>query len=95
MKRPRLSKLPLAERAELNRQLKDAVDVGLIRPSHSELGSPIHFVRKADSPLRLYIEYHGLYEVTRKDAYPLPRVDDARDKHKDANFYTHLDLVFG
>jgi hypothetical protein len=43
MKRQRLDKLPHAERAELNRQLKDDVDAGLIRPSYSEFGSPIFF----------------------------------------------------
>jgi hypothetical protein len=45
MKRQRLNKLSHAKRAELNRQLKDAVDAGLIRPSYSEFGSPILFVR--------------------------------------------------
>jgi hypothetical protein len=43
MKRQRLNKLSHAERAELNRQLKDAVDAGLSRPSYSEFGSPILF----------------------------------------------------
>jgi hypothetical protein len=51
MKRQRLNMLSLAERAELNRQLKDAMEVGLIRPGHSEFGSPILFVRKADGSL--------------------------------------------
>ena len=85
--------LSLAERAELNRQLKDVVDAGLIRPSYSEFGSPILFVRKADGSLRLCIDYRGLNEVTRKYAYPLPRVDDTLDELKDSNFYTHLDLA--
>jgi hypothetical protein len=76
MKGQRLNKLSLAERAELNRQLKDAVDIGLIRLNHHEFGSPILFVRKADGSLRLCIDYRGLAEVTRKDTYPLPRVDD-------------------
>jgi hypothetical protein len=67
MKRQRLNILRHAERVELNRQLKDVVDVGLIRPSY----------------------------ITRKDDYPIPRVDDTLDELKDANFYTHLDLVFG
>jgi hypothetical protein len=95
MKRHRLNRLSPAERAELNRQLKDAVDVGLIRPNYSEFGSQILFVRKVDGSLRLCIDYRGLNEVTRKDAYPLPRVDDTFDEVKDANFYTHLDLVYG
>jgi hypothetical protein len=95
MKRQRLNKLSSTMRAELNRELKDAVDVGLIRPSYNEFGSAILFVRKADGSLRLCIDYCGLNEVTRKDASPLPREDDTLDELKNANFYTHLDLASG
>jgi hypothetical protein len=93
MKRQRLDKLSHAERAELNRQLKDAMEAGLIQPNYSEFGSPILFVRKVDGSLRMYIDYRGLKEVPRKGAYPLPRVDDTLDEVKHANFYTHLDLA--
>jgi hypothetical protein len=48
MRRQRLNRLSPAERAELYRQLKDAVKAGLIRPIYSEFGSPTLFVRKAD-----------------------------------------------
>jgi hypothetical protein len=69
---------------------------GLIRPIHSEFSSPILFVRKAYGlSLRLCIDYRGLHEVTHKDAYPLPRVDDTLDELKDANFYANLDLAYG
>jgi hypothetical protein len=95
MRRQRLNRLSPAERVELNRQLKDVVDAGLIRPNYCAFGSPILFVRKADGSLRLCIDYRGLNEVTRKDAYPLPRVDDTLDELKYANFYTHLDLASG
>jgi phosphoglycolate phosphatase-like HAD superfamily hydrolase len=95
MRRQRLNRLSHAERAELNRQLKDGVEAGLIRHNYIEFGSPILFVRKAYGSLRLCIDYRGLYEVTRKAAYPLPRVDDTLDELKDANFYTHLDLASG
>jgi hypothetical protein len=79
----------------LNPQLKDALEVGLIRPSHNEFGPPTRFVRKVDGSLRLCIEYRGLKEVTRKDAYPFPRVDDTLEELKDANFCTNIDLAFG
>jgi hypothetical protein len=74
--------LSLAERAELNRQLKNAMEDGMIRLNHIEFGSPILFVRKGDGSLRLCIDYRGLNEVTRKDAYPIPRVDDTLDELK-------------
>jgi hypothetical protein len=96
MKRQILNRLSLAEYAELNRQLKDAMEAAIIRPSHSEFGSPTLFVRKADGSLRLCIDYRGLNEVTRKGAYPLPRVDDTPNELKDAKFYyTHLDFAYG
>jgi hypothetical protein len=95
MKRQRLNRLSLAEHVELNRQLKDAMDAGLIRPNHNEFGSPIHFVRKADDSLRICIDCRRLNRVTRKAAYPRPRVDDTLDELQDTIFNTHLDLAFG
>jgi hypothetical protein len=53
------------------------------------------FVRKVYDSLRLCIDYRVINEVTRKDAYPLSRVNDTIDEPKDANSYTHLDLAFG
>jgi molybdenum cofactor biosynthesis enzyme MoaA len=87
IKRQRLNRLSHAERAELNRQLKDAMDVGFIRPTHNEFGSKIMFVRNAYyGSVRLCFDYSGLNEVTRKDAYPLPREVNTLDELKDANF---------
>jgi hypothetical protein len=60
MKRQRLNILSPAERAELNQNLKDAVDAGLVRSIYSEFGSPIRFVRKAYGSLRMCIDYRGL-----------------------------------
>jgi hypothetical protein len=95
MKRQRLNRLSHTERAELNRKLNDAMETYMIRPSQSEFGSPIVLVRKVGGSLRLCIDYRGLNEVTRKDAYPLPRVDDTLDELKDAKFSSHLDLAYG
>jgi hypothetical protein len=49
----------------------------------------------ADGSPRLCIDYRGLNEVMRKDAYPFPRVDDILDELKNGNFHTHLDLAYG
>lgn len=95
MKKQRLNRLSPAERAELDRQMEGAIEAGLVRPSKSEFGSPILFVRKADGSLRLCIDYRGLNEVTQKDAYPLPRIDETLDELRTARCYTHLDLASG
>jgi hypothetical protein len=55
MKRQRLKILSHAERAELNRQLKDVVEAGLFR-FHREFGSAIRLVRKVDGSLRLCVD---------------------------------------
>jgi hypothetical protein len=96
LRRQRLNRLSHADKAkELNRQVNDALDAGLVRPSRSEFGSAILFSRKADGSLRLCIEHRGLNEATRKDAYSLPHAEDTLDELKDANSYPHLDLAFG
>jgi hypothetical protein len=66
MRRQRLNHLSRAEKEELNRQFKHAVDDGLVRPSRNEFGSPILFVHKAGGSLRLCIDYIGMNKVTRK-----------------------------
>jgi hypothetical protein len=93
MKRQYLNWLSHAESGELNRQLKDAIEAGLIRLTHSEFGLPTLFVGTGDGSLPLYIDCRGLKEFTRKDTYPLSCVDDALDELKDASFYTHVDLA--
>jgi hypothetical protein len=51
MRRQRLDRMPPAKREELDRELKDRVGVGLVRPSRSGFGSPVLFVREAGTRL--------------------------------------------
>jgi hypothetical protein len=74
MKRHRINILSPAERDELNRQLKDATKTGSFR--HSEFGAANFFVRRTNGSLRLCIDYRGLNDITRENAYPLPRVNE-------------------
>ena len=65
-----------AELRELKEQLQELLDKGFIRPSTSPWGAPVLFVKKKDGTLRLCINYKELNNLTIKNKYPLPRIDD-------------------
>lgn len=84
-----------AELQEVQRQLEDYLEKGWIRPSTSEFGAPILFVRKQDGSLRMCIDYRALNAITIKDRYPLPRIDELLDQLHGAKYFTSLDLWSG
>jgi hypothetical protein len=81
--------------AKLKEQLQELLDKGYIRPSASPWGAPIIFVPKKDGTLRMCVNYCSLNEVTIKNKYPLPRIDDLFDQLKGACIFTNIDLRSG
>ena len=80
---------------ELKLQLKDLLDKGFIRPCMSPLGTPVLFVKKKDESLRMCIDYHQLNNVTIKNKYRLPRINDFFDQLRGANYFSKIDLRLG
>jgi len=80
------------ELEELKKQLQELQEKGYIRPSSSPWGSPVLSVKKKDCSLRICIDYRSLNEVTIKNKYPLPRIDDLFDQLKDAKYFSKIDL---
>jgi hypothetical protein len=66
-------------------QLKELLDLGLIRPNISPWGAPIIFVKKKDGFLRLCIDYRDLNRATVKNRYLMPQIDDLFDQMKGAS----------
>jgi hypothetical protein len=64
------------ELAELKEHIKELLEKRFIRPSSSPWGALLIFVLKNDGTQRLCVDYHALNEVTVKNKYPLPRIDD-------------------
>jgi hypothetical protein len=81
--------------AELKEQLQELLDKGYIRPSASPWGAPIIFVLKKDGIQRMCMDYRSLNEVTIKNKYPLPRIDDLFDQLKGAYVFSKIDLRSG
>jgi hypothetical protein len=83
------------ELAELKLQIADLQQKGYIRPSSSPWGAPVLFVSKKDGSMRMCIDYRSLNEVTIKNKYPLPRIDDLFDQLQGAKYFSKIDLRFG
>jgi hypothetical protein len=66
-----------------------------VRPSSSPWGAPALFVEKKDKSQRLCIDYRALNEVTIKNKYPLPRIDDLFDQLRRAKYVSKIDLRSG
>ena len=66
-----------------------------IRRSSSPTGAPILFVSKPDGSLRLCIDYRGLNKITIKNKYPLPLMNELRDRLGKSTVFTKLDLKTG
>jgi len=88
-------RLSPAEHAECQRQLASLLEKGLIRPSKSGYGANILFARKKDGSLRMCIDYRALNKQSKKNKYPLPRIDDLLDRLGGAQYFSSIDLASG
>ena len=61
----------------------------------SEWGAPVVFATKADGSLSLCVDYRELNKVTKKNKYPLPRIDDLFDQLHEARVFSQMDLATG
>jgi hypothetical protein len=65
---------------------------GWIKSSKSPVGAPVFFVPKKDSTLRLCVDFRGLNQITKKNRYPLPLINEAIDWLSGARYFTKLDI---
>ena len=84
-----------AELAEVRRQLDEYLEKGRIHPSSSPYGALIVFIQKKTGELCMAVDYGALSHQTKKDVYPLPRIDDLLDKLSKAMCLSAIDLASG
>jgi hypothetical protein len=85
-----------AKDAEVMREYVEAgLRSGTLIPSTSPYGSMALIVKKKDGTPRVVIDYRALNEVTIKNKYPLPLMDELFDRTVGARFFTSIDLRNG
>lgn len=81
-----------AHAAYADEQVAGLIKAGFIVPSASPWSSPIVIVPKAGGDLRMCIDYRKLNARTKKDAYPMPLIEDCLHLLRDADFITMIDI---
>ncbi|GFW16401.1 retrovirus-related Pol polyprotein from transposon 17.6 [Trichonephila clavipes] len=88
-------RLVFTERQEVNKQIEEWLNEGIICPNSSEYASPIVMVKKEDGSSRMCIDYRKLNQKLVKEKFPLPLIEDVLDTLQEAKVYSTLDLCNG
>eukprot|EP00731_Ephydatia_muelleri_P025538 Em0017g621a len=86
-------RLPFHQHKELSDLVDSMLSRGIIESSDSPWASPVVLVRKKDGKTRFCVDFRKLNDCTRKDAQPLPRIDESLDALGGACFFSTLDLA--
>ena len=86
---------PFVHREKIAQLVNDMLKQQVVQPSSSAWASPVVLVPKKDGNLRFCVDYRKVNAVTKKDVYPLPRVDDILDTLGKAKYFSTLDLASG
>ena len=81
-----------AKMEAISQTVKEMLDAGLIKESYSPFSSGIVMVSKKDGTYRMCIDFRRLNEMTKKDTYPLPRIDQTIESMGSAKYYSSLDM---
>ena len=91
----RYRRIPPSENELAKEHINQLLCAQVIRDSSSPYSSPIVLVRKKDFSLCMYVDHRQLNSKTRKDAFPLPHIEESLDALTGAQWFTTMDLASG
>ena len=88
--------LPYSVRSDLNKDIAEMLEMGIIQESTSPYASPVVIVKKKDGSNRICVDYRNLNKITVADPEPMTTVHDLMQSiGSDARFFTKIDLSKG
>ena len=91
----RMRRTPLGFEHEEDKHLDNMLRNHIIRPSNSPWSAAPVLIRKRDGSVRWCLDYRRLNDVTRKDLFPLPLIEECIDTLAGSVFFSTLDMASG
>lgn len=87
-------RLPMAHQEAADSTIEEMQQAGIIEPSDSPGALGVVMVAKKQSPkMRFCVNYRPLNNMTRKDSYPLLRIDKSLDLVSGSFTFLHLHFI--
>lgn len=86
---------PINNRKIIDKAIDEMLDAGVIEKSRSPWSFPVVIVDKKDGSKRFCVDFRKLNQITKKNSYPLPLIDDILVLLGGAKYFTSLDLKSG
>lgn len=80
------------EHEAIQKQMKTMLEDGVIRPSKGIWALPVVLVKKKDGSLCFCVNYRRLNQITKKNIYPLPHIDDSLDRLRNECYILSMNL---
>jgi hypothetical protein len=91
----RAYRAPLEKLKEIDQQIQEMLQAGVIEPSVSPWASPVLLMKKPTGKFRFCTDFRKLNKVTVRDQFPLPNIQEIFDQLWGYNQFSTLDLKSG
>lgn len=93
--RQKFYRVPYHLKNELNRQVNELLEVGIVKESNSPYSAPVLLVKKKDGSFRLCTDFRKLNLKSIPDSFPIPNITELVDNLGNATLFSTMDLCSG